>query len=58
MYLLCSDGLSGMVDDNQILATVQASQGDLESACKELIAKANANGGQDNVTVVIVAFID
>ena len=56
LYLLCSDGLSGMLTDAQILATWQACGGDLEEACKKLIGEANNNGGTDNITVVLVAF--
>ena len=58
VYLLCSDGLSGMVDDADILAIVEAGRGDLEKTCQGLIAKANAGGGVDNVTVVLVEFTD
>jgi len=56
VYLLCSDGLSGMISDAEILKVVQGAQGDLERACRELIAAANSNGGQDNITVVLVEF--
>ena len=55
-YLMCSDGLSGMVDDQSILELVQEAKGDLEQGCQSLIAKANANGGNDNVSVILVAF--
>jgi serine/threonine protein phosphatase PrpC len=56
VFLLCSDGLSGMMADAEILAIVQASGKDLEKACRELIEGANAHGGQDNITVVLVEF--
>jgi protein phosphatase len=56
IYLLCSDGLSGMVPDQDILKLVQGAKGDLEQACRDLIASANSNGGQDNITVVLVEF--
>jgi len=56
VYLLCSDGLSGMIDDPGILQSVMEANGDLEKACQTLIARANSNGGQDNVTVVLVGF--
>ena len=55
-YLLCSDGLSGMVHDPSILEVVQEGSPDLEKICQGLIARANANGGVDNVTVVLVEF--
>jgi len=58
VYLLCSDGLSGMVNDAGILDGVVGCGEDLEKGCQNLIAKANANGGTDNVTVVLVGFYD
>jgi serine/threonine protein phosphatase PrpC len=56
IYLLCSDGLSGMLNDGVILEALNESGRDLEKACQNLIARANANGGQDNITVVLVEF--
>ena len=53
LYVLCSDGLSGMVTDTEI-AEVVANERDLNKVCDRLIAKANANGGLDNVTVVAI----
>lgn len=53
--LLCSDGLSGMIRDSDIWAIVQRAS-DLEDACQRLIDKAKENGGDDNITVVIVGF--
>jgi PPM family protein phosphatase len=50
--LLCSDGLTKTVKDDEILGTVLASK-TLDGACKDLIALANERGGPDNVTVVI-----
>jgi protein phosphatase len=55
IYLLCSDGLSGMVPDKQIEQILQA-QKDLDKACAQLIDAANANGGNDNVTCVLAQF--
>ncbi len=52
-YLLCSDGLSGMIDDDEILDLVQSSP-ELTDVCKKLIALANEHGGEDNVTAVVV----
>lgn len=51
IFILCSDGLSGMVEDQQIGEVVRKA-GDLEKAVADLIAAANANGGNDNVTVL------
>jgi serine/threonine protein phosphatase PrpC len=50
--LLCSDGLTKAVKDDEILETVLAS-GTLDRACTDLVALANRRGGVDNVTVVI-----
>jgi protein phosphatase len=55
IFLLCSDGLSGMVPDSQI-QSVLGSQPDLDKACSMLIDAANANGGNDNVTCVLAQF--
>src|SRR4051812_21673937 len=52
--LLCSDGLSDQVSSAEIRTAVERSAGDPDRAVRELIAKANAAGGKDNVTVVIV----
>src|SRR5688572_16266239 len=52
-YVLCSDGLSGMVEDSEILEVVTSAP-DLETACRRLIAMANEHGGEDNITAVIV----
>jgi protein phosphatase len=51
VYILCSDGLSGMVTDEQI-AEIAGSGQDLDTMCEQLIALANQNGGLDNVTVI------
>jgi protein phosphatase len=53
-YVLCSDGLNGMVGDDRILDVVHGSDGDIERAAKALVAEANQNGGEDNITVVLV----
>ena len=53
--LLCTDGLSGMVQDKEIWEIVQSTS-DVEAAADELINRAMENGGEDNITVVIVAF--
>jgi len=51
-FLLCSDGLSNLVDDGEIEETV----GNLElrEACENLIKSANSQGGDDNITVVLM----
>ncbi len=51
--LLCSDGLTRMVEDSGI-ATVLTESSTLQEACDRLVQKANENGGEDNITVVMV----
>ena len=51
--LMCTDGLSNMVEDADILKIVKSAP-DIETAAKNLVAAANANGGKDNITVVII----
>jgi protein phosphatase len=50
-YLLCSDGLSGVVDDLEIASVVRADPPEI--AARRLVDAANARGGPDNITVVI-----
>ena len=52
--VLCSDGLSDLVPSNRIRAAVERHAGHPEEAVKQLIDEANAAGGKDNVTVVVV----
>ena len=52
--LLCSDGLTTMLDDADILKTLLRHPNDLEGGCRALIEAANERGGDDNVTVVLV----
>ncbi|PYQ27451.1 MAG: Stp1/IreP family PP2C-type Ser/Thr phosphatase [Acidobacteria bacterium] len=54
VFLLCSDGLTGMVPENEILRVVTANASDLQKACQQLIDAANERGGLDNVTAVLV----
>jgi protein phosphatase len=51
--MLCSDGLSGMVPDNQIL-DVYNQASNLQDAVQGLLDKAIENGGEDNVSIVLV----
>lgn len=57
VYVLCSDGLSGMVTDEEILRIV-ADAADIREACSQLIARANEHGGEDNVTAVLIKIED
>ena len=53
IYLMCSDGLSDMVDDGAI-ARIVAEGVDLEQRAAQLIDAANQNGGRDNISVLMV----
>lgn len=53
--MLCSDGLTNMVDDDVIEKVLQEDES-LDNQCQELIAKANENGGNDNITVLLADF--
>jgi protein phosphatase len=52
VFLICSDGLTDMVDDEHILETVEKHRGNLERMTKQLVSAANHGGGEDNITVV------
>lgn len=53
LYLLCSDGLSDMLDDGAIAQILQ-SQESLDATCRALIDAANDAGGKDNISVILV----
>lgn len=61
MFMLCSDGLHGKVSDEDIIhifnkhipSASEATQDQLDATVHELIDQANANGGQDNISVII-----
>jgi serine/threonine protein phosphatase PrpC len=52
--ILCSDGLSDLVPDEEMLAVVKEVSGDLHRACGDLIRLANLRGGKDNITVLLI----
>lgn len=54
IYLLCCDGLSGEMEDSEMLAVVHELGHDLDRCSKELIERANRHGGRDNITVVLI----
>lgn len=54
VLLLCSDGLSDLLDDHEILADVQEHAADLDRTCQALVDRANAKGGDDNITVLMI----
>jgi protein phosphatase len=58
IFLICSDGLTSMIDDQTILGIVEERRSDLGLVAKELIAAANRSGGEDNITVVFFEMTD
>ncbi len=56
IVLLCSDGLTNMLSDRQILEIVSTRAADLEQACNELVTAANAQGGRDNISAILVRY--
>ncbi|HYT52658.1 MAG TPA: Stp1/IreP family PP2C-type Ser/Thr phosphatase [Gaiellaceae bacterium] len=52
LFMLCSDGLTSMVEDDVILRTIEKNRDNLQTAAKALIRGANKGGGEDNITVV------
>ena len=52
--LLCSDGLSNMVEDEEIRRIVRAYPNDIRRAAQELVDRANENGGRDNIAIVLI----
>ena len=57
-YVLCSDGLSDMVEDEDIHLTISTFSANLDSVAKQLTQLANDNGGRDNVSVVMAHVVD
>jgi serine/threonine protein phosphatase PrpC len=52
VFLLCSDGLTDMVEEREILELVERNRQDIDVALKSLVKAANRSGGEDNITVV------
>ncbi len=57
LYLICSDGLTGMMDDDRISQILLERGEDLEAACKALVEAANDAGGNDNISAVLVRIL-
>ena len=53
LFMLCSDGLTSMVEDEAILEATEKHRADLQATVKALIRAANKGGGEDNITVVL-----
>jgi protein phosphatase len=56
MLLLCSDGLTTMIPDEEIAGILREAQGDVAKAANALVGAANERGGEDNITVVLLKF--
>jgi PPM family protein phosphatase len=52
LFLICSDGLTSMIEDDVIRDVIERKRDDLDAAARELVEKANRSGGEDNITVV------
>ena len=52
--LLCSDGLTNMVEDNVMQEIIVDSEGTMEEKAKELVTLANENGGRDNISLILI----
>jgi protein phosphatase len=58
LFMLCSDGLSGMVTDGELEEILSKSCDDLQEIADSLIDAANASGGLDNITAIVVKVED
>ncbi|MBK7250454.1 MAG: Stp1/IreP family PP2C-type Ser/Thr phosphatase [Gammaproteobacteria bacterium] len=58
VYVLCSDGLSDMVENDDIHLTISTFGANLETVAKQLIQLTNDNGGRDNVSVMLAHVLD
>lgn len=57
IYVLCSDGLNDMVDDETIRLTLDEFGANLQQAAERLVEQANEHGGADNISVVLVKVV-
>ena len=58
LFLICSDGLSVMLQDERMAAAIQSAERDPHRAADALVAAANAEGGEDNITVVLFEIVE
>jgi serine/threonine protein phosphatase PrpC len=56
VLLLCSDGLTTMLPDEEIADVMRDHEGDVGEAARALVDAANARGGEDNITVLLLKF--
>jgi PPM family protein phosphatase len=57
VFLICSDGLSSMLSDDEMAKAIEGANGDPHEAAEALIRAANAHGGEDNITVVLFEMV-
>lgn len=57
LYILCSDGLSDMLSDGELLQILDDKTAQLPEACEALVLAANRRGGRDNISVVLVKIL-
>jgi protein phosphatase len=57
-YVLCSDGLSDMIEDEDIHLTISTFSANLDTVAKQLIQLSNDNGGRDNISVVMTHIVE
>lgn len=58
IILLCSDGLTSMVDDNDLITVILSFKNDIQIAAKKLIELANSKGGIDNITLILIQYLE
>jgi protein phosphatase len=58
LYLLCSDGLSDMVEDDDIQLTISTFGANLDTLARQLVLLSNDNGGRDNISIVLVRVLE
>jgi serine/threonine protein phosphatase PrpC len=57
-YVLCSDGLSDMIEDEDIHLTISTFSANLDTVAKQLIKQSNDNGGRDNISVIMTHIVE
>lgn len=57
LFLLCSDGLTNLVDDAEILKVIEKGKS-IQKACERLVEEANRNGGDDNISVILLETVE
>jgi protein phosphatase len=55
LYLLCSDGLTDLIPEQEINALLDERTGDMPAAARELVSRANQAGGHDNISVLLIS---